>query len=476
MFQLLNKIYLFLITIVLLSCSFIDLRPIGIEIKPDEINSLLPEQFSPIIIRFNTEMIKNDAEGILQINSDLGAIKGDKLWKGTDLYFIPVQGWTAGIRYTLSLMGTIRSVDGRELRLDRYIPFYAINKKAPPVIEWFSPSNGESVGTNNLIFEFHFSQPMDRFSVESALILEGIGNKTYVWSGDDRILSVIPEKPLSPWIAYRWNLKESAKCINGVPVPRSYSGHFTTDIDQVLPYVTNVFPVVSSNGNWFPTGASIETGLGPGQGIGITFNKSMGDNTLRSIRFEPSLTGRTEFLSENSIVYIFTRNPEPQTIYTLIVSAESRDTEGLKTGADFKLHFMPDIPYLKVISLAAGNDFFNIDLINNTALPIHIDKGTGEFNFSIHFSLPFNFEEKHNTPQRIVLSPFFPRSSAPIALNYVNWFSDDRLSMRWEGLTSADNDVIQFYKLTIPGGRGGISSETGIFMKEDVVIYLEVIK
>jgi hypothetical protein len=362
------------------------------------------------------------------------------------------------------------------MRIERFVSFYAINKNSPPVLEQYNPADGSSIGTNNTVFEFNFSRSMNKNTVESALTIEGIGHKTFEWSDNDKILKVTPDKVLSPWIMYRWNLKESAKSTDGVPLPKAYSGYFTTDLDQVLPNVTNIYPVLFSDGCWYPAAINLETGLRSGQGIAVLFNKPMGDNVLRSVRFEPSLTGRTEMLSENSIVYIFTKDPDPETTFTLIVSGDTRDSEGLKIGGDYRLNFTVDIPYLNVLSVASGNgqSIEDFSVISNI-FPISVDQGTGIITFSVHFSLMFGLVEKQITPQKITLSPFFPRTLPPIALCYVNWISDDRLLMQWEGL-NAGNEVPHYYKLTIPGGKGGINPNTGIFMKEDIVLFLEAVK
>ena len=309
MLRLLNSLFVLLCVIIMASCGFVDLRQIGINIEPNEADSVLPESHSPVILKFDTAVVKIDAETVMQISSDLGTMDGDKFWNGNHLYFVPIPGWTAGVRYTLNLMGTIHSVDGRELRLERNVSFYAINKNTPPSLEWYRPFSGASVGTNGIVLEFYFSRSMDRVSVESAFTLEGSGNNVFEWSADDKKLKVIPERTLSPWVLYRWNLRDSARSINGVPLPGIYSGHFTTDLDQTLPQVTNVFPVLFSNGSWYPTGADIETGLGIGQGIAVAFNKPMGENVLRSLRFEPSITGRTEFLSEKKHSLHFYKRP-----------------------------------------------------------------------------------------------------------------------------------------------------------------------
>jgi len=471
----------------MISCGFMDISQVGLKIEPNKTDSLLPELYSPVILQFDTAMVKNDAEGILQISSDYGVMNGDKFWKDNDLYFVPLSGWTAGVRYTLSLLGTIRAVDGRDLRLEHFVSFYAVNKNIPPALQWHYPPEGASTGTNNVILEFHFSRSMDRYTVESALVLEGISNKTFEWLEDDQILKVIPEKSLSPWTSYRWNLRDSAKSIDGVPLPKSYSGFFTTDLDQTLPIVTDVHPVQFESGCWYPTGADITTGLRHGQGIAVCFNKPMGENVLRSLRFEPSLSGRTEMLSENSIVYIFTRDPEPETIYTLIVSGDTRDTEGLKIGSDYRTNFTPDIPLLNVVSFSVydssvlGNSSDDpITVLNNFSavneFPVFVNPATGEIFFSIYFSLPFGVEDKLNNAQKIMLVPFFPRTLSPVALQKVYWISDDRLFMRWEGLNAGDDEGAHYYKLIIPGGRGGITSGAGFYMKEDLIIYLEAVQ
>ena len=470
-----NNLLFLLCAILVSSCGFIDLRQIGISVEPNINDSVLPQAYSPVILKFDARMIKSDAENIIQISSDLGAMRGDTYWEENHLYFVPVSGWTPGVRYTLSLMGNIRAADGREMRLSHFVSFYAVNKNSPPLLERHSPAAGASIGTNNVVLEFEFSRSMNRLSVESALNIEGIGNKTFEWSNGDKKLKVIPDRALSPWTMYRWTLRDTGRSEDGVPLPGSFSGYFITDLDQTLPKVTRVFPVLFSGGAWHPTGADIETGLGAGEGIAVEFNKPMGENVLRSLRFEPSLTGRVEFLSEESVVYILTRYPDPQTTYTLTVSSDAKDREGLGIGSDFKINFSPDIPFLKILFFAAGENIYSAETMTDNVILIRVDPGTGEFFFSLHFSLLFNLEEKLNAAQRITLSPFFPRTLAPAALQYVNWTSGDRLFMRWEGLAPSENEP-HYYRLTIPGGRGGISSDTGIFMKEDINLYLEAVR
>jgi len=477
MLRLLTKFILILLCATLpISCDFVDLRPVGITVEPGVSGSLLSGLYSPVVLRFDTEMEKNEAEGILQVSTDSGVVMGDRFWKGNNLHFVPTAGWTAGIRHTLSLSGTIRAVDGRELRLERFISFYAINMNGSPLLEFFSPEDCVSIGTNNFSLELRFSKSMDKVSVESALTLEGIGNKTFEWSANDTILKVISDNDLSPWTFYRWTLKDSAKSIDGVPLPKTYSAQFVTDLDKTLPQVEKIYPVLKTENRWTPTGLEIETGLRSGHGIAIEFNKKMGENVLRSVRFDPSLTGKAELLSENSIVYIFSADPKPETSYTLIISGDTRDSEGLKIGSDFRINFVPDIPYLNLLYFKADNNSDTIENFSdaNNLIKVSVDPASKKLDFTIRFSLSFSNEEKQNAPFKISISPFFPRTIAPVALQYVFWISDDLLYMTWEGFEAGNDNEAHYYKLTIPGGKSGISSGEGIYMKEDITIYLEI--
>ena len=317
---------------------------------------------------------------------------------------------------------------------------------------------------------------MDRLSVESAVSIDGISGRTFEWENDDKTLKIIPDRALNAWTLYKWNIKDSAKSKDGVPLPKAYSAQFTTDLDKILPLVENIYPVLSADGQWFPTGANIENGLGSGQGIAVDFNKPMGENVLRSVRFEPSLTGRIEYLCEKSIVYIFTRSPEPETAYTIIISGDTRDSEGLKLGDEFKLNFTPDIPILNVLSFSADGSSVVLKVFSDySVITAPVDPATGEIIFNMHFSLPFGEIEKQNAALNISLSAYFPRTIAPAALTKASWLSDDRLHMSWEGLEAGTSEESHYYKLTIPGGRGGISSGKDIYMKEDITIFLEAV-
>jgi len=475
LYHLRNNIFIIAFTVLLMSCGYIDLRTVDVTITPSKQDTILPDAYSPLYVRFGAEMIKKEAENIFFVTSGTGMVEGDRSWNGNTLVFVPVAPWNAGTRYTLSLSGTVRSIDGREIRIDRHIAFYAVNKFAPPYIECHSPVDGESVRVTGLSLEVRFSRSMDRYSVESSFSTEGMGEKRFIWSDDDTVLRLVPDRNLSPWTVYRWTLKATAKSMDGVPLAKAVSATFCTDLDRIVPEVSGVYPALQSDGRWIPTGGRLEEDLGPGLGIVVEFSKPMADEVTRSLRFDPSLAGRTEKLSEKSMVFIPSRDPDPEISYTLIISGDAKDTEGIKIGSDYRRTFIADIPFLKILSINDSNGM-SINPHVNQVMPVFISEVDGGLvRFTIHFSLPFNNEEKQKTALAISLFPFFPGSLDPIALRFVSWISDDILRMEWECLKPGSSGQPHYYRLSIPGGRSGIESG-GMYLQENITIFMEATK
>ena len=479
-------------------CGFIDLRPIGISTVPGSPWALLPAEDSPVIIRFDTGMEKSSVERALQVYSPGGIAEGELHWEGRNLFFIPAVPWKPGIRYGLRLSGTVSALDGRELLLSRDIPFFAVVSSSLPYVSAFSPADGTSAGIYGYaqcfdpdpagdmkILEIVFSQPMDRRSTEEALQLDIPGERKCEWLDDDRVLSVRTDKPLSPWTVYKWSISDRAANREGAPLAKEISGRFITDLEREFIRVVRAVPLLPPEplvqgsppwGSWVPAGLSLETGPGPGHGIGVEFSKPFDSESLRrAFSFVPSLPGRVEILSPVTAVFIPSKDPESETVYSMRISGALKDSEGLAMGGDFTVLFRPDIPFLKILSISLMNDG-GIDLPQPGSLfPAKVYTG-GIIRYLIHFSLPFDPANQANREEcafRISLKPFFPGILSPVSLRSAQWLSSDRLLMEWEGAEAGAPGEEHFYVLSIPGASKGIHNGRGSYLKEDFYLYLE---
>ena len=531
MFRWPNKAVFFLsgfFPFLLLCCAFADLRPIGISTVPDDHRALLPGAESPVIVRFDTEMEKSTVEKAIQIYSPGGIADGELRWEGRELHFIPSAPWKAGIRYALKLSGTVSARDGRELPLSMDIPFYAVSRSSLPYVRSFFPPDGASVGccvpvgcfpsagcdayadfarsggaaesSEAAILELNFSHSMDIHSTGDALKLDIPGEKNFVWLDDDKTLRISSDKPLNPWAIYRWSISEKALSRDGAPLAKEVTGRFVTDLDREFIKVLRLVPLMQGGtsallgpgtadpfaapsspggtlwGAWIPAALSLAQGPGSGQGIGIEFNKPPeGDSLRRAFSFVPSLPGRVEMLSPVSAVFIPSRDPEPETVYSLCISGALRDMDGLKMGEDYTVSFKTDIPFLRVLSFSSGEGEAEFSPEPGGLFSVPVNTG-GIIQFVIYFSLPFdsvNPAVREECVFRISLRPFFPGILPPVSLRTARWISSDRLLLEWEGLEGGLSGEPHYYRLLIPGGSGGVHNGHGSYLKDDFILYLE---
>jgi hypothetical protein len=208
----------------------------------------------------------------------------------------------------------------------------------------------------------------------------------------------------------------------------------------------------------------------------------MGETALSSIRFNPSMAGHSELIAPSRIIFIPDRDPEPEMMYTLTVLKDAKDVHGLKTGEDFVTFFTADISYLSVLSFNADSAYSLVpdgsaDLGSGNALTVPVNEAGGNIiGFTIRFSQTFTTEAKQDAAYRIRIEPWFPLTLQPISLRTVKWLSDDRMRMEWENFEYGSAQHEHYYKVLIPGGKGGVNNGAGDYFKEDNYLYLEAIK
>lgn len=463
----------------LTGCGFIDLRPINCNPFPEKQGTILPSEKTPVGIRFNTAMDRFVTEKAFSVSAGSARIKGDLSWMDGGLSFVPVEGWRPGVRYMLALSGTILALDGRETQADLHIPFFAISAVELPLLTAFSPEDGASVGVNpeeGALLVLRFSVPMNRRSTEDALSVDGVSEREYRWSNDGMELEIRPRRNLSPWTVYHWNLGEKALSAEGAPLAKEAYASFVTDADRLLPEVLEAVPLMKAGAGlwWQRTGLALEDGLGPGQAVGICFNKPMDETAVRSIRFEPSLAGRYEWWTDSAAVFVPDRDPEPETVYTMIVSSDAKDRSGLKMEKDYRTFFIPDILRLSVISFETES--VSVEAPENNGLfPVPVIEPDGILCVTLRFSHPFTVKAKTETVLALRLEPYFPGIIPQATFRSARWFSDDLLILEWEG-AKAEQEEAHYYRLTLPGGRGGIEDGRGSYFKEDTFFFLEAVK
>jgi hypothetical protein len=146
-------------------------------------------------------------------------------------------------------------------------------------------------------------------------------------------------------------------------------------------------------------------------------------------------------------------------------------------GEDFISYFTPDIPLLRLSSLSVNTEALlkTDDGENFRPHTFFLDGTASVTGITLKFSLPFSPEAMVGAALEIALDPWFPLSISSAVLKAVSWSSEDTLLLEWEGLEPGLPGEPHFYRLTVPGGKSGITNGRGSHMKDTQTIYMEVL-
>ena len=107
----------------IMGCDLFDFRDLGITSSPESPSEILGAATSEVWIEFDSDVVRSDIERAFSVNSEAGSVETDEQWAERRFVITPVEGFQAGLRYTLSLRGEIRTLDGRRFRENLNIPF-----------------------------------------------------------------------------------------------------------------------------------------------------------------------------------------------------------------------------------------------------------------------------------------------------------------------------------------------------------------
>jgi hypothetical protein len=162
---------------------------------------------------------------------------------------------------------------------------------------------------------------------------------------------------------------------------------------------------------------------------------------------------------------------------------------------NFTLNFHAELPALDIVSISiwdtaarktvivnkrldtntAGLDVF--DYTNNGEYKTYLRSGITELHYDVRFSLPFDDVHKTQAATALKCEAFFPIKLKNPSIAGAAWLtSTDTLYTSWDGFEAGDSDEAHFYKLTIPGGKSGVSPDGNSFLQESIIIYIEVVE
>jgi hypothetical protein len=196
-----------------------------------------------------------------------------------------------------------------------------------PTVASHAPEGGGV--SENATVRLVFSEPMDRSSVERALLVEPGAVGTFAWSGD--AVELTPAAPLARNTTYRVSIGADATDLAGNGLaPHAWS--FTTEPVREPSNATP--PRVVSHA---PVGDKVP----PGKPVVIAFSEPMDRASVEaSLTVSPPLAGPLKVWWEDNTVHVRGhRAMEHGTTYTVTLDGDVRDAQGETMGADHAWSF-----------------------------------------------------------------------------------------------------------------------------------------
>jgi uncharacterized protein YfaS (alpha-2-macroglobulin family) len=302
----------------------------------DPVGIHLPTE--PLELKFNKPV--DVSSGSVAINF-IPEVEGVITWNESldQLTFTPADEFTPGMKYSLSIAPTLRSIDGQALTTMRPISFRI---ESPPRISRRSPRESELSDRFPKI-NITFTKEMDKNSVESALSLQPEMDYELVWEYS-HILSILFTDSLRSGDQYHFTLSRTAKDLYGISLRDDYQWSIElADLEVEIPSRDN-----PSNSD----------------PITLLFNYPIVEESFeRSFNISPHIEGKFEWDSGQRAVSFF---PDPvfapDTLYTISFTQPLLDSYQHDIGVASPITFR-SLPPILAISPEHNQDYVQIDEI-----------------------------------------------------------------------------------------------------------------
>jgi hypothetical protein len=426
------------------SCSLVSLESLVIATEPaNESQIAAPE--GPILVRFSAEPEHRDAERAFKLNSAAGASSGDFRWSGSELSFYPVPPLKKGYRWTLSLSGSIKTLDGRSFDVDEAASFYAGSSASLLTLDSFRPAPGATASTIEKI-ALTFSRAVDQSAFKRNFSLSPSTDYEVSWSTEGMTASIEPKTRWTALSTYAWQVKAELVDSDGVGLARAYDGTFVVQAEGTAPVVTSVRPALYSNGTLSPVDADLGQ-LGYLDAIYIGFSEEVTlESVADAISLTPKVKGRVLQAGPADFAFLPEESFAARTKYRLSVLASVFDLAGNAMSQGYDAWFSPSVADIEVVGAyingsAAVADFG--DARGHGFIPSVSD---GSAYIALEFNVPIaEAGQRDRLVSLASCESLFPSSLSP-SLKSVQWASDSRLELTYAGFAASTAAKTYYYK------------------------------
>lgn len=415
---------------------------------------------------------KKCVEGLIELTCGGSSVECAYAWEGSRVLVSPKASWLKDRKYRIALSGTVWLDDGRryEASFERF--FYWSSSNGFLAVNGTSPSMDAEVSPRESLV-VSFNKPIDVNSFLGAFSIKPFCNTRFVFSDDNRTVTI---EPVSGWSlneVYTWSFDDILSNDEN-PLSMPFESRFLSPVDVTIPEVIAVCPVtIGTDVNAFDESVSIDGHLVDDQPFGVVFSEEMSPlSAISALSIEPSIKGY--FLKDGASAMRYVFQPlepyEAGVRYTLRVATSAADALGLTMRLERTFLFTSLNRHLRVLSVTMDDEAGIEDIGDPDRAYSHALVGDA-IGIRICFESSIGSECRETVVDKIRVSPLFPSTASSPCLIAARWEDGAKaLSMEWKGFTRGVGDIDAFYSLSIVGGRSGVTDGRGQYMEDDVCI------
>ncbi len=456
--------------LVCMSCNVISFDDDDVISEPDESAAWFDGE--TVNFKFSCAVQHYYAEESVMLKSGNSQYSLSKSWKNERTLAIkPEEGWVKGRIYQASLNGTMYKNSGAIFSAYTVTTFRYGDKNC--TFNVIDMPKSELDCATDYSFSFEFNKKISKLVFEECFsISPSVEYKIDVDDSKQKV-TVSPKNKWATNTLYSWEIR-SLKSIDNWELQQNLTNTFQTAIDYESPVLEKICPVTdaSESAIWFEE-KNLNELLSGKMPIGFVFSKTMDFTSVKnSISFSPSINGY--FLQADKEGKRFLYVPEDFYAlgkkYVVTVSNTARDTNNLRLYREVKESFTSTDKYLELKSVR----FDATDVENWTVSPVVHKISNNSIYIMLTFSESIEEYKLASVSGSISLSLLFPMSSKSPVKTEVSWNKDRNvLTLGYSNLTVKSSDQTTYYRLKLLGGKSGINTGTGIYLREDICINIQ---
>lgn len=314
------------------------------DFNPPEVTSSYPTQNATGIsnnvevwVEFSESMDYSQTETAFSLFADTDRPKGQFIWEGNRLRFIPRGPLTTGRTYTLLISKSAEDSQGNNLRDDFQINFTVNPDAGKPQIVSTNPVYGQTGVLPTSVFTIVFSEAVNPSTLIPGITITPSVVGAFTVNGTGETVTFTPQSNLLNGTVYTITINTNVQDLAGNSLLLGRTVSFVVGTDFVRPTITSaVGNVALQNGLVTPL-------ISRNAQIVITFSELMNTTTLtNAITISPTAGFSKVFTTFGiSTVATLTFSPalESETLYTLSVNNSATDVANNILNQNYNYQF-----------------------------------------------------------------------------------------------------------------------------------------